>query len=105
MARIGIAAVQDPVHTVGFVTVTRYMSPEQAAGEATDRRSDVWSFGVVLFEMLTGRRLFEGKTVAHVMARVLDRDLDLSVLPTTVGLGDLGFIKVPSGADKMVIAA
>ena len=60
-----------------------YMSPEQASGATADKRSDIWSFGVVLFEMLTGQRLFTGKTVAHVMAKVLDRDLDLTVLPTT----------------------
>ena len=59
-----------------------YMSPEQAAGQTADKRSDLWSFGVVLFEMLTGQRLFTGKTVAHVMAKVLDRDLDITVLPT-----------------------
>ena len=60
-----------------------YMSPEQAVGQTADKRSDLWSFGVVLFEMLSGQRLFTGETVAHVMAKVLDRALDLTVLPTT----------------------
>ena len=61
-----------------------YMSPEQAAGEATDKRSDIWSFGVVLFEMLTGRRLFEGKTVSHVLASVLKTEPDWTLLrPST----------------------
>ena len=60
-----------------------YMSPEQASGETADKRSDIWSFGVVLYEMLTGQRLFTGKTVAHVMASVLKTDPDWTVLPTT----------------------
>ena len=60
-----------------------YMSPEQAAGQPTDKRGDIWSFGVVLFEMLTAQRLFTGKTVSHVLAKVLDRDVDFEALPTT----------------------
>ena len=60
-----------------------YMSPEQASGETTDKRSDIWSFGVVLFEMLTGQRLFSGKTVSHVLASVLKTDPDWKALPTT----------------------
>ena len=48
-----------------------YMSPEQAAGQVADKRSDIWSFGVLLFEMLTGQRIFAGETVSHVLGAVL----------------------------------
>jgi hypothetical protein len=58
-----------------------YMSPEQARGKAVDKRADVWAFGVVLFEMLTGRRLFEGETVSDVLASVLKTEPDWSALP------------------------
>ena len=59
-----------------------YMAPEQAAGTAADRRADIWAFGVVLWEMLTGHRLFEGETVSHVLASVLKDEIDLEALPT-----------------------
>jgi Tol biopolymer transport system component len=58
-----------------------YMSPEQAAGKSVDKRSDLWAFGVVLLEMLTGRQTFAGETVSHVLAAVLKDDPDWSALP------------------------
>jgi serine/threonine-protein kinase len=58
-----------------------YMAPEQARGGAVDKRADIWAFGVVLFEMLTGRRLFDGETVSDVLAAVLTRDPGWSALP------------------------
>ena len=58
-----------------------YMSPEQARGRAVDRRSDVWSFGCVLFECLAGRAAFTGETVTDLLARILEREPDWSALP------------------------
>ena len=58
-----------------------YMSPEQAAGQTVDKRCDVWSFGVVLWEMLVGGRLFRGETVSHTLADVLRQEIDLSEVP------------------------
>jgi Tol biopolymer transport system component len=58
-----------------------YMSPEQARGKPVDRRADIWAFGVVAVEMLTGKRLFEGETVSDTIAGVLTRPLELDALP------------------------
>jgi Tol biopolymer transport system component len=58
-----------------------YMAPEQAKGFAVDKRADIWAFGVVLYEMLTGRRLFAGDSVPDTLAGVLKSDIDLSPLP------------------------
>jgi Tol biopolymer transport system component len=58
-----------------------YMAPEQAKGRAVDRRADVWAFGVVLYEMLTGRRLFDAPDTTEVLAAVLTRTPDWSALP------------------------
>jgi serine/threonine-protein kinase len=58
-----------------------YMSPEQARGKAVDRRADIWAFGCVLWEMLTGNRAFQGETVTDVLARIVERDPEWSLLP------------------------
>jgi len=58
-----------------------YMSPEQASGKPVDRRADIWSFGVVLWEMLTGKRLFEGETISHTLAALLTQNHDLQQVP------------------------
>ena len=58
-----------------------YMSPDQARGKKVDRRADIWAFGVVLWEMLTGRKLFDGDTVSDVLAAVLRAKPDLDALP------------------------
>src|SRR5262245_34355676 len=59
-----------------------YMSPEQAKGRAADKRSDVWSFGCVLFEVLAGKRAFEGEDVSDTLAAILRGEPDWSALPT-----------------------
>ena len=58
-----------------------YMSPEQARGKKVDKRADIWAFGVVLWEMLTGQKLFEGETVTDVLAAILTSEPDLDALP------------------------
>ncbi len=58
-----------------------YMSPEQARGRSVDRRADIWAFGVVVYEMLTGRPLFRGETVSDTLAAVLTREPDFSGAP------------------------
>ncbi|MGB5293674.1 MAG: protein kinase, partial [Thermoanaerobaculia bacterium] len=71
--------------TAGMLLGTAaYMSPEQAKGIEADRRADVWAFGVVLWEMLTGQRLFQGDSVSDTLAAVLRDEIDGESLPTSV---------------------
>ena len=63
------------------------MSPEQARGKPVDKRADIWAFGVVLFEMLTGRKLFAGETVTDVLAAVVRQEIDWSALPASTPPG------------------
>ena len=58
-----------------------YMAPEQARGRAVDKRADIWAFGCVLFEMLTGRRVFEGEDVAETIGAVIHKEPDWNALP------------------------
>ena len=58
-----------------------YMSPEQARGKAVDKRTDIWAFGVVLYEMLSGRAAFPGETVSDTIAAILEREPDWRALP------------------------
>ena len=71
-----------------MVGTPAYMAPEQVSGRSADKRCDVWAFGCVLFEMLTGRRAFEGREVGDVLAAVLTRDPDWSLLPRAVAALD-----------------
>jgi serine/threonine protein kinase len=61
-----------------------YMSPEQARGKAVDKRSDIWAFGCVLFEMLTGRQTWSGATVTDIIAAALAKDPDFTKLPSNL---------------------
>jgi eukaryotic-like serine/threonine-protein kinase len=63
------------------------MAPEQARGKAVDRRADIWSFGVVLYEMLTGRKLYSGETASDTLAAVLKMEPDWNAVPAEVPHG------------------
>ena len=67
-----------------IVGTAAYMSPEQARGQAVDKRADVWAFGCVLYELLTGQMAFAGATVPDTLAAVLHREPDWTALPAGV---------------------
>ncbi|MGI8423531.1 MAG: protein kinase domain-containing protein, partial [Chloroflexota bacterium] len=93
MEPVGVAADLSQSPTITSPVMTRagvilgtapYMSPEQARGKVAGRRADIWAFGCVLYEMLTGQRAFGGEGVSETMARVLERDPDWTLLPATL---------------------
>jgi len=79
-----------PTLTMGATAVgtilgtAAYMAPEQAKGKTADKRSDVWSFGVVVYELLTGQRMFAGETAVEILGAVLNKEPDLSAAPVRV---------------------
>src|SRR5579864_4065203 len=83
-------AANSPTLTIGMTEAgmilgtAGYMSPEQARGKTVDKRADIWAFGVVLYEMLTGRRLFGGETVSDTLAAVLEREPEWDRVPAKV---------------------
>ena len=93
LAKAATGELQSPAVIVGstqqgtILGTAAYMSPEQARGHAVDKRTDIWAFGCVLYEMLTGRAAFAGDTIADTIAAILERESDLSKLPPTTPPG------------------
>jgi len=74
-------------HAGMMLGTAAYMSPEQARGKEADRRADLWAFGCVLYEMLTGKQAFPGETVTDVIAAVVTKEPDVSKLPPDTPVG------------------
>jgi Tol biopolymer transport system component/predicted Ser/Thr protein kinase len=75
---------QSPTQAGVILGTAAYMSPEQARGGSVDKRSDIWTFGVVLYEMLTGKHAFAGQSVTDILAGILRAEPDWSALPAAI---------------------
>jgi len=77
-------AITDEMTRPGVILGTAaYMSPEQAKGKSLDKRTDIWAFGCILYECLTGKRAFKGETISEILASILKDEPDWNVLPDT----------------------
>ena len=87
---VGREATESPTMTAmssqagAIIGTAAYMAPEQARGEAVDKRADIWALGCVCYELLSGRRAFEGRTMSDTLASVLAREADFAQLPAEV---------------------
>jgi hypothetical protein len=87
---VSVADPDSPTGTLGrtaegaLLGTAPYMSPEQARGKPVDRRTDIWAFGCVLYEMLTGRRAFAGDTLADTISDIMNREPDWAAIPASV---------------------
>jgi len=85
--RVQLDPANSPTLTMGasmegvIMGTAGYMSPEQARGAKVDKRADIWAFGVVVYELLSGKRLFDGETVSDALASVLKHEPDYAVIP------------------------
>ena len=91
MAAVAVAADErSPTFTIGMTEAgmilgtASYMAPEQARGKATDKRADIFAFGVVLHELITGKRLFGGEDAGEMLAKVIRDEPDLSDAPSSI---------------------
>lgn len=75
-------SVVTPGHLI--LGTAAYMAPEQARGQAIDKRADIWAFGVVLYEIVSGKRLFRGETIPDILAAVMTQEPDLSAVPVSL---------------------
>jgi serine/threonine-protein kinase len=86
----GSNAANSPTLTIGATGVgtilgtASYMAPEQARGKTADKRSDIWSFGVILFELLTGQKMFPEESAVEILGAVLNKDPDIAAAPARV---------------------
>jgi len=78
----GATLTAEATHAGVVVGTAPYMSPEQARGQALDKRTDIWAFGCVLYQLLTGHRAFKGETVSDTFVTILEREPDWTLLPT-----------------------
>jgi serine/threonine protein kinase len=87
---VGVDPSDSPTMTLGatvpgvILGTAAYMSPEQARGKNVDRRADIWAFGVVLYELLTGKQLFRGQDLTEILASIIKENLDLQAVPQRV---------------------
>ncbi len=84
---VAVTVTQSATQAGVILGTAAYMSPEQARGRLVDKRTDIWSFGCVLYEMLTGRRAFQGATTSDLIAAILEREPELARLPTVTPPG------------------